>query len=114
MAALQVPVSSLVAKVASPLTQIAVGFGVMGTGISLMLTTRSYPVVLSMIAVLASGAALVIPNLSALVSLSGQTSTGITLGWNSSAGSFGQFLGPVVGGSMITKHPDLRSYWPVH
>ena len=29
------------------------------------------------------------------------------LGWKSSASSLGQFLGPVVGGSLISRHQDL-------
>ena len=41
MAGLQVPVSGVAAKVASPLTQIAVGFAVIGIGISLLLTRAS-------------------------------------------------------------------------
>lgn len=105
--ALQVPASALMSKVAGPLSQVAVGFALMGFGISALLTTRSYPVVLGMIAILAAGAALVIPNLSALVTIGNRASTSVALGWKSSASSLGQFLGPVVGGSLIAKHADL-------
>jgi DHA1 family multidrug resistance protein-like MFS transporter len=107
MALLQVPASGVLAKVASPLSQVAIGFALMGIGITALLTTESYPVVLLMVAVLAAGAALVIPNLSALVSLGARTSTGVALGWKTSAGSLGQFLGPVVGGSLIANHARL-------
>ena len=105
--ALQVPASALMTKVAGPLSQVAIGFALMGIGISALLTTTSYPVVLAMVAVLAAGAALVIPNLSALVTIGQRTSTSVALGWKSSASSLGQFLGPVVGGSLIAKHADL-------
>lgn len=107
MALLQVPASGALAEVFSPLSQVAIGFALMGVGISALLTTTSYPVVLMMVAVLAAGAALVIPNLSALVSLGARTSTGVALGWKTSAGSLGQFLGPVVGGSLIANHARL-------
>lgn len=105
--ALQVPASAVMTKVAGPLVQVAVGFALMGIGISALLTSTSYPVVLAMVAVLAAGAALVIPNLSALVTIGQRTSTSVALGWKSSASSLGQFLGPVVGGSLIAKHADL-------
>ena len=107
MAVLQVPASGLLANVATPLSQVAIGFALMGTGIAALLTTTSYPLVLAMVAVLAAGAALVIPNLSALVSIGSRQSTGVALGWKSSASSLGQFLGPVVGGSLIAQHEDL-------
>lgn len=105
--ALQVPASAVMTKVAGPLVQVAIGFALMGIGISAVLTSTSYPVVLAMVAVLAAGAALVIPNLSALVTIGQRTSTSVALGWKSSASSLGQFLGPVVGGSLIAKHADL-------
>jgi DHA1 family multidrug resistance protein-like MFS transporter len=107
MALLQVPAAGLLAKLASPLSQVAIGFALMGTGIAALLTTSSYPVVLVMIAVLAAGAALVIPNLSALVSTGASANTGLALGWKSSASSLGQFLGPLVGGSLIGWQEDL-------
>lgn len=105
--ALQVPAAALMHKVAGPLSQVAIGFALMGIGISALLTTTSYPLVLAMVGVLAAGAALVIPNLSALVTIGQRTSTSVALGWKSSASSLGQFLGPVVGGSLIAKHTDL-------
>ena len=105
--ALQVPASALMTKIAGPLSQVAIGFTLMGIGISALLTSTTYPVVLAMVAVLAAGAALVIPKLSALVTIGQRTSTSVALGWKSSASSLGQFLGPVVGGSLIARHADL-------
>lgn len=107
MALLQVPAAGLLAKALSPLSQVAIGFALMGIGIGALVPSRSYPVVLLMVAILAVGAALVIPNLAALVSLGTRTSSGVALGWKSSAGSGGQFLGPVIGGSLVFSHTDL-------
>ena len=107
MAVLQVPASGLLAKFATPLTQVTIGFALMGAGIAALLTSTSYPVVLAMIAVLSAGAALLIPNLSALVSIGSRSATGVALGWKSSASSLGQFLGPVVGGALIGRNEDL-------
>jgi MFS family permease len=76
-------------------------------GIAALLAADSFPVVLAMIAVLAAGAALVIPNLSALVATGARAGTGLALGWKSSASSLGQFLGPLVGGSLIGWQPNL-------
>ncbi len=72
-----------------------IGFALIGTGIAALLTTSSYPVVLVMIAVLVAGAALVIPNLSALVSTGARANTGLALGQKSSASSRGLFLSPL-------------------
>lgn len=105
--ALQLPAAAVMANIAGPLAQVAIGFVLMGIGISALLTTTSYPVVLAMVAVLAAGAALVIPNLSALVTLGNRKSAGTALGWKNSASSLGQFLGPVVGGSLVAEHADL-------
>ena len=107
MALLQVPAAGLLAKLAPPLSQVAIGFALMGTGIAALLATNSYPMVLVMIGVLAAGAALVIPNLSALVATGARAGTGLALGWKSSASSLGQFLGPLVGGSLIGWQPNL-------
>lgn len=107
MAVLQVPAAGILAKVASPLTQVAIGFALMGSGIAALLAASSFPIVLAMIAVLAAGAALVIPNLAALVSRGTDASTGVALGWKSSASSLGQFLGPLVGGTLIGWQQDL-------
>lgn len=107
MALLQVPAAGLLARVAPPLSQVAIGFALMGTGIAALLATSSYAMVLVMIGVLAAGAALVIPNLSALASTGARASTGLALGWKSSASSLGQFLGPLVGGSLVGLQPNL-------
>lgn len=107
MAVLQVPASRLLAKVGSPLSHVALGFVLMGVGVGGLVPSRSYPIVLIAVAVLATGAALVIPNLSALVSLGSRTSSGVALGWKSSVGSAGQFLGPVVGGSLVVRHTNV-------
>lgn len=99
--ALQLPAATLLARVASPVRQTTIGFALMGAGTAAIVASRSYLVVLAMIAVLAAGAAVVIPNLAALVAADAREGAGLALGWKSSASSLGQFLGPLAGGVLV-------------
>jgi MFS family permease len=73
----------------------------MAAGIGAPMVVRSFPVVLAAIGVLALGTALVVPNLSSLVATTSGGRFATALGLKSSASSLGQFLGPLVGGSML-------------
>lgn len=101
MAVLQLVAAGPLARVLAPLAQIAVGFLGMGAGIAALLAVQARGPVLLAVAVLAAGTALITPNLAAVVSQASPTSVGASLGLKSSAGSFGQFLGPVVGGVLL-------------
>ena len=107
MAVLQLPAASLLARVASPLTQVTTGFVLMGGGIAAVLVFETYAGVLSVIAVLAAGTALIIPNLASMVAANGRSGAGLALGWKSSASSLGQFLGPLIGGALIGLRSEL-------
>lgn len=107
MAVLQLPAASLLARVASPLTQVTIGFGLMGIGVASILAVRTYGLVLLMIGILAAGAALIIPNLASMVSKDHRGGTVLAIGWKSSASSLGQFVGPVAGGILISVQRDL-------
>lgn len=56
---------------------------------------------LAAVGVLAAGTALITPNLAVVVSQASPRAVGASLGMKSSASSFGQFLGPVVGGTLL-------------
>jgi MFS family permease len=84
-----------------PLTQIAVGFGVMGVGLAALAATTTFTSAVVLITVVAAGTALVVPNEAALVSLHGGRRVSTVLGMRSTAGGLGQFAGPVVGGALI-------------
>ncbi len=101
MAVLQTAVVGPLARFVGPTRQAAGGFVLMGTGIGALMVVRSFPVVLAAVGVLAFGTALVIPNLSSLVATTSDGRFGTALGLKSSASSLGQFLGPLVGGSML-------------
>ncbi len=101
MAVLQTAVVGPLTRIVGPTRQAAAGFVLMGTGIGALVVVRSFPVVLAAVGVLAFGTALVIPNLSSLVATTSDGRFGTALGLKSSASSLGQFLGPLVGGSML-------------
>lgn len=101
MAVLQTAVVGPLTRFVGPTTQAAAGFVLMGAGIGALMVVRSFPVVLAAVGVLALGTALVIPNLSSLVATTSGGRFATALGLKSSASSLGQFLGPLVGGSML-------------
>ena len=101
MAVLQTAVVGPLTRFVGPAIQAAIGFALMGTGIGALMVVRSFPVVLTAVGVLAFGTALVIPNLSSMVATTSGGRFATALGLKSSASSLGQFLGPLVGGTML-------------
>ena len=101
MAVLQTAVVGPLARFVGPSRQAAAGFVIMGAGIGALIIVRSFPTVLTAVGVLALGTALVVPNLSSLVATTSGGHFATALGLKSSASSLGQFLGPLLGGSML-------------
>jgi DHA1 family multidrug resistance protein-like MFS transporter len=101
MALLQLVAAGPLQRLLTPLAQIAAGFLAMGGGIAALLAVQSRGAVLASVGVLAAGTALITPNLAAIVSHASPRAVGASLGMRSSASSFGQFLGPVVGGTLL-------------
>jgi MFS transporter, DHA1 family, multidrug resistance protein len=97
MAVFQVVLAWWLSARISELGRLAVGFALMGVGITLLLLARSLPAVLGSVATLAMGMALISPNLSALISRWGGERAGAALGLQSAANSLGQAGGPIVG-----------------
>ncbi len=84
-----------------PLYRIATGLGVMGASLALLVLARNTPVILTVIAFLALGAAVVSPNVSAMISEKGGTGhAGSALGVLNGANSLGQASGPFLGGAL--------------
>ena len=81
--------------------QVALGFGLMGTGIGLILVAPSLPFLLGVISLLSLGMALISPNLTALVSEQGGQHKGAVLGLQNAANSLGQVGGPILGGILF-------------
>ena len=99
-------VSALSGHIAEKL-QVAIGFILMGVGITLLSLVRAMPLVLGSIAILALGMAFIGPNLSALISKSGGRQTGAVLGMQNAANSLGQIGGPLVGGLLFAWRAGL-------
>ncbi len=78
--------------------QIAVGFVLMGIDLAVMLFTRSTPLVLTIVGLLALGMALITPNVTALASKGQKQQTGAALGLRNAANSLGQAVGAGLGG----------------
>ena len=106
MAVFQVVAVSVFARFVSSIVQVALGLALMGGGIAWLIAIHSFGVALGAIAVLAFGTALVIPNLSALVSAHRGARTGSALGLKNAASSLGQFGGPFVGGVLVGWRED--------
>jgi MFS transporter, DHA1 family, multidrug resistance protein len=83
------------------MSQVALGFGLMGTGIILLLVAPSLPFLLGVVSLLSLGMALISPNLTALVSEQGGQHKGAVLGLQNAANSLGQVGGPVLGGFLF-------------
>ncbi len=97
----------------SEMIQIGVGFALMGTGIALLATAQTKPLVFVFVALLSLGMAFIAPNLSALVSKrGGERQAGASLGIQNAANSLGQSVGPLLGGVLFiwqTNAPYLLS-----
>ena len=101
MAVLQLAAAGPLQRLLAPIAQIAAGFLVMGAGIAALLAVETAGPVLAAVGVLAAGTALITPNLATVVTQASPNAVGASLGMKSSASSFGQFLGPVVGGTLL-------------
>jgi DHA1 family multidrug resistance protein-like MFS transporter len=97
MGILQVFAVRALARLVRPILQVSGGFALMGASIVGLVASRDFRVVLLFVALLASGTAVVTPNLSALIADRGGTRSGRVLGWKNAASSLGQSFGPLVG-----------------
>jgi len=97
----------------SEMIQIGTGFGLMGTGITLLATAQTEVFVFAFVALLSLGMAFIAPNLSALISKrGGEQQAGASLGIQNAANSLGQAGGPLLGGGLFlwrTNAPYLFS-----
>lgn len=102
MAVFQVGASGFLAGRVTELTQIGMGFALMGTSLAVLMRPRGMVSVLALVGVLALGMALIAPNLSALISTrGGSRRAGTALGAQNAANSLGQASGPLVGGALF-------------
>lgn len=106
MAIFQAIAVSYFSKYLSAIYQVALGFGLMGIGIALLLIMRTLPMVLGTVSLLSLGMAFVSPNLTALIANRGGEHTGAVLGMQNAASSFGQVGGPLLGGLLFAWQVD--------
>lgn len=88
-------------------TQIAIGFAGLGLGLFSLAFTRSWPGVVGSITVLATGMALLAPNLAAAVTARRPDVPGASLGLQNTALGVGQVIGPLAGSVLFTIGPTL-------
>ena len=101
MAVFQPIAVSYFSKYLSAIYQVALGFGLMGVGIALLLVMRTLPLVLAAVSLLALGMAFVSPNLTASIANHSGEHTGAILGMQNAASSIGQVGGPLLGGLLF-------------
>jgi MFS family permease len=85
---------------------LCIGFGFMGIGLILLMTTQSLILILIFVAIFALGMALLTPSLATLVSKRAGKHSGTASGLQSAVNSLGQAIGPFVGGFLLA--------WYVH
>lgn len=81
--------------------QVAAGFGLLGTGLGLLLFTHALAPVLGAVGVLALGMALIAPNLLTLIANRSGAHAGVGLGLQNTSASLGQVVGPLAGGVLF-------------
>lgn len=106
MSVAQLGVASAFARRIGPLPQVAVGFGLVGTSLALLVFSQGVAVILLMIATLALGVALVAPNVAALITLHGGSRTGAAVGAQGTANGLGQTAGATLGGVLLAWNMD--------
>ncbi len=87
-------------------TMLSAGFGLMGLGLTLLMTGKTLTFILVYVGIFALGMAVVNPGIAALVSKRAGKNSGTALGWQNAVNSLGQAGGPVVGGLLLA--------WYVH
>ncbi len=84
------------------ISQIAAGFGLIGTSLALLAVAHTKFSVFAVVGLIALGTAIISPNLAALISKSGGSQrVGTALGTQSAANSLGQTGGPILGGALF-------------
>lgn len=81
--------------------KLAVGFGLMGVSLALLTTPRAMAIILSLVAVLGLGMALIAPNLASMISKRGGRRAGAALGAQHAANSLGQVGGSLAGSALF-------------
>lgn len=100
-------VSRRVKKIIPGHNQVALGYGIFGISILLLITAEQLSFVLLLIGLLAAGGAFIAPNITALISLKGGQEAGEALGIQKSTDSLGQVIGPIVGSWLLTVNNSL-------
>ena len=101
MSVAQTGAVALVGRRVGQLTMIAVGFVLVGVSLGVLPTAEGLAAVLFIIAAMALGIALITPSLTALIASHGGAQSGSALGIQSSATSFGQLGGTLLGGALL-------------
>ena len=87
--------------------QIAAGFAMLGTGLVLLLSARTFTATAWMVGILAFGIALVAPNLLTSIANRSGVNVGAALGLRNAFGSLGQIGGPLIGGVLFSYQSGL-------
>jgi DHA1 family multidrug resistance protein-like MFS transporter len=107
MTVFQVGAVGFLAGKVSEMMQIGAGFGLVGAGVILLAAAETRFLVFTFIALLSLGMALILPNLSAVISKrGGDQQAGASLGIQNAANSLGQAGGPVLGGALFIWRTD--------
>jgi DHA1 family multidrug resistance protein-like MFS transporter len=102
MTVFQIGAISFLAGRIREISQIAAGFGLIGTSLALLVVAHTKVSVFAVVGLIAFGTSVISPNLATLISKRGGTShVGTALGTQSAANSLGQTAGPIIGGALF-------------
>ena len=102
MTVFQIGAISFLAGRIREISQIAAGFGLIGTSLALLVVSHTKVSVFAVVGLIAFGTSVISPNLAALISKRGGTRhVGTALGTQSAANSLGQTAGPIIGGALF-------------
>ena len=102
MTVLQIGAISFLAGRIREICQTAAGFGLIGTGLALLVVAHTKASVFAVVGLIAIGTSVISPNLAALISKrGGARHVGTALGTQSAANSLGQAAGPILGGVLF-------------
>lgn len=103
MAVFQAVIVGYVTRRIREIYQIAAGFVFMGVSLTVLAIIQNSSFVYALVGIMAFGMALIVPNVSALISKRiNKSNTGAALGFQSVANSLGQTGGPILGGVLFT------------
>ena len=103
MTVAQATIVTRLMKIVGENSSLRIGFGLLGIGLILLMTSQTISSILAYVSLLGLGMAVLTPTLAVLVTKKAREHIGRGLGLQGSANSLGQTFGPLFGGLLLTQ-----------